>query len=419
MTQTAQRLLADIRKLAPHITSRAAEIEAGHRTPIELVEALRSTGVFRMFVPQSHGGLELDLPAALEVIGALGRIDGSLGWTAMVGAGSAIFVPYLPRETFDQVYQDGPDMIIAASAQPAGTAEAVADGWRINGRWPFMSGCQHADWILGFCVVSADIAGFFDAVSHDWLPEGGKRLLAPTGQDGPPMLRGFMLPAHNWQIEDTWYAAGLKGTGSHHVMLRDMLVPAANSFDPVSGGQCQPGPLYQAVLGLIPLLHCAFAVGIAEGTLEELVELANTGRRQQRAAVPMRASEIFQYELGRIDAELRAARAFSQVQAGSHWGHALGGTLNGEALLAEGTQTAIWVTAACIRVVDACFAVGGGSALYESSPLQRRMRDLHAAAQHVGVQQRHYANSGKVLLDSSTVNSKIVGDSLAGSRGEG
>jgi alkylation response protein AidB-like acyl-CoA dehydrogenase len=274
-------------------------------------------------------------------------------------------------------------MIIAASAQPAGTAEAVADGWRINGRWPFMSGCQHADWILGFCVVT----------------EGGKPLPGQTGQDGPPMLRGFMLPAHNWQIEDTWYVAGLKGTGSHHVMLRDMLVPAANSFDPVTGGQCQPGPLYQAVLGLIPLLHCAFAIGIAEGALDELVELANTGRRQQRAAVPMRASEIFQYELGRIDAELRAARAFSQVQAEGHWGHALAGTLNGEALLAEGTQTAIWVTATCIRVVDACFATGGGSALYESSPLQRRMRDLHAAAQHVGVQQRHYVNSGKVLLD--------------------
>jgi alkylation response protein AidB-like acyl-CoA dehydrogenase len=149
MIQTAQRLLADIRKLAPHITSRAAEIEAGRRIPLDLVEALRSIGVFRMFAPQRHGGLELDLPAALEVIGALARIDGSVGWTAMIGAGSAIFVPYLPRETFDQVYQNGPNMIIAASAQPAGTAEAVAGGWRINGRWPFMSGCQHADWILG------------------------------------------------------------------------------------------------------------------------------------------------------------------------------------------------------------------------------------------------------------------------------
>src|SRR3979490_820377 len=154
MSQTPQRLLAEIRELAPHVTSRAAEIEAGRRIPPDLVEALRSTGVFRMFVPQSHGGLELDLPRALEVIAPLGRLDGSVGWTAMIGAGSAIFVPYLPRETYDQVYQNGPDMIIAASAQPAGMAEAVPGGWGVDRRWPFMSGCQHADWILGFCMVT-------------------------------------------------------------------------------------------------------------------------------------------------------------------------------------------------------------------------------------------------------------------------
>jgi alkylation response protein AidB-like acyl-CoA dehydrogenase len=147
------------------------------------------------------------------------------------------------------------------------------------------------------------------------VTEGGKPLPGPAGESGPPVLRGFMLPAHNWQIEDTWYVAGLKGTGSHHVTLRDTLVPAANSFDPVGGGQCQPGPLYQTVLGLIPLLHWAFAVGIAEGALDELVEFANTGRQQQRAAVPMRDSEIFKYVLGSIEAELRATRAFSQVQA--------------------------------------------------------------------------------------------------------
>jgi alkylation response protein AidB-like acyl-CoA dehydrogenase len=87
MTQTAQRLLADIRELAPHAASRAAEIEAGRRIPPDLVEALRSIGVFRMFVPQTHGGLELDLPIVLEVIEALGRLDGSVAWTAMIGAG--------------------------------------------------------------------------------------------------------------------------------------------------------------------------------------------------------------------------------------------------------------------------------------------------------------------------------------------
>src|SRR5260370_35520572 len=113
---------------------------------------------------------------------------------------------------------------------------------------------------------------------------------------------------------------------------------------------------------------------MGEGALDERVELANTGRQQQRAAVPMRASEIFQYELGRIEAELKAARAFCQAQARAHWCHALAGTLNNEVLLAEGTQTAIWITATCVRAVETCYAAPGGSALYESSPLHRRVR---------------------------------------------
>ena len=145
----------------------------------------------------------------------------------------------------------------------------------------------------------------------------------------------------------------------------------------------------------------AFAVGMAEGALAELVELANTGRQQLRAPTPMRQSEIFQAELGRIQAEVRAARAFFEAQAASHWRHAVAGTLKDEALLIQGTQAAIWVATTCVRAADSCFTLGGGGALYESSPLQRRLRDLHAAAQHAAVHQRHYVGAGKLLLDSA------------------
>ena len=168
-----------------------------------------------MFVPQSHGGLELDMPAALEIFRALGRIDGSVGWTAMIGGGCDMFVSLLPRDTYEQVYQNGPDVIIAGSTQSAGTAEAVAGGWRVNGRWPFATGCQHADWMFGLCVMT----------------EGRKPLPGPAGEEGPPLLWGIFLPARDWQIEDTWHVAGLKGTGSHHVALRDTVVSAANFFN--------------------------------------------------------------------------------------------------------------------------------------------------------------------------------------------
>jgi alkylation response protein AidB-like acyl-CoA dehydrogenase len=380
-THPAKRLLADIRDLAPGITARAAEIEEGRRIPPDLVETLRSIGIYRMLVPRSHGGLELDLPSALEVVRALAKIDGSVGWTVAIGCGGSIFAPLLPRETYDEVYRNGPDVILAGSAQPTGTAEATADGWRVSGRWPFASGCQHADWMVGLCMMT----------------EGGQALTAGA----PPVVRGCALPARDWLIEETWHVAGLKGSGSHHIALRDTMVPAANFFDLVSGVPCLPGPLYRAVRQVLPLFHGAVSVGIAEGAVDELVELANTGRQQLWAAVPMRESEAFQGELGRVAAELRAAQALLKVQADSHWRHALAGTLRDEALLTQSTQTATWLETICAHVADTCFALGGGIALYERSPLQRRMRDIHAAAQHAIAQQRNYAGAGELLLGDS------------------
>ena len=154
MNRTHEHILADIRKLAPRITARAAEIEAGRRTPPDLVDSLKSIGVFRMFAPRSVGGMQLDLPQGLKIISALSRIDGSVGWNAMIGSVAGLFLPLMPRETYEQIYRDGPDVIGAGSIQPTGTAEVVSGGWRVSGRWPFASGCQHAAWILGFCVVT-------------------------------------------------------------------------------------------------------------------------------------------------------------------------------------------------------------------------------------------------------------------------
>ena len=383
---TNENLLAGIQELASEITARAAEVEAVRRVPLDLVDRLRSIGMFRIFVPRSHGGLELPLPEGLEVITALARLDGSIGWTAMVACASNLFATLLPRETYDRIYQDGPDVAICGSSQPAGTAEpvanGVANGFRINGRWPFASGCMHANWMGAICKIIKDGEPVIDA-------------------HGKPMTRGFVTPASDWEIEDTWYAAGLKGTGSHHIAQREALVPEANIFDLENGAACVPGPLYQAFRHFLPLFHGAFSVGMAAGTIDELVALANTGRQQLYAPTPMRESETFQFELGRISAGARAALAFHRAQTAGHWDHALAGTLKGEGLLIDGMQSAVWIVTTCVGVADGCFTLGGSSALYESSPLQRRLRDLHVAAQHAIAQQRQYTGVGKLVLQRS------------------
>jgi alkylation response protein AidB-like acyl-CoA dehydrogenase len=209
------------------------------------------------------------------------------------------------------------------------------------------------------------------------------------------------LPARYWQIEDTWHAFGLRTTGSHHIVLKDVFMPQENVFDLASARPCLSGPRYSAPMQFVTLLHGPFALGVAQGALDDIITMAQSGRKQQRAAVSMRDSEVFHYELSRAQAEFRAAQAMFEAQADGHWRHALAGALHGEALSAEATQSTIWVTEACLRVVQSCFALAGGAAVFESFPLQRRLRDMQAAAQRAEVHQRHYAQAGKLLISKN------------------
>ena len=116
----------------------------------------------------------------------------------------------------------------------------------------------------------------------------------------------------------------------------------------------------------------------------------------------MRDSELFQAELGRIEADLNAAPAYLQVQAASHWTHALNGTLKKEPFLTQTTQTAAWLANTCVRVAADCFTLGGSAAVYETSALQHRLRDLLVGSQHFVAQKRQYVTSGKLLLESGS-----------------
>lgn len=380
-------LIAKIHELTPAIAARAEEIETVRRIPADIAEQLRQIGVFRMMTPRSHGGLELDYPSILDVLIELAIIDGSLGWTSMLGAGHVPHLALLPRASFDTLFADGPDVILAGSAAPAGSGEIVPGGYRVTGRWPFASGCQNATVLFAGFVVTKD----------------GKPVMTPGSSR--PYATHAVLPSDDWIIEDTWRVAGLKGTGSHHIRLESVFVPVERTFR-YQDAACVDGPLYQSPLHMIPLLHDAPAIGIAEAALRDLVALAATGKRQLLATEAMRDSAVFQTELGRALADLRAARAAHEVQARTLWQAALAGEvqLSNMELLTDCFHTATWVTTTCVRVVDACYALGGGSALYDSSPLQRRLRDIHAASQHVAAQIAAHTRAGAMLLGHRAKN---------------
>jgi len=362
-------ILRSVRALAPAIAERSDEIERARRLPPDLVARLRDAGCFRSLVPRRFGGAGLGLPDHLAMVRELSRADGSVGWTVMIGSAAPVILGKLPTGTFDDVYADGPDVVVAGTFNPTGVATPVDGGFRVSGRWAFASGCQHADWVVAHCVVD----------------------------DGRvPPLRMAVVPAAEVEILDTWTVAGMCGTGSHDFTMDERFVPTARTFAVFDEGGIE-GPL-----GLVPELSLSslgfatVALGIAEAALAEVATLA-TAKVPMFASGPLAANPLFRNQLGAADAQLRAAAALLDTTVAATWAGALVGERPTLVERARVRATATWVTAAAAAVVDTAYTAGGGSALYSASPLQRRLRDVRAVTQHFAVKPDTYTLAGAVL----------------------
>lgn len=381
MQNTKTKLLNAVRELAPTLTTRVDEIESGKRLPLDLVAQLKSAGLFRLFVPGSHRGEDLDLLSGLEVLEALARVDGSTGWTVMLGSESPHLLSLLPRPLFDKVYAQGPDVIVGGAFNVQGQAEQVDGGWRVTGRWAFSSGCQHADYLFANCVLMKD----------------GKPLPGPM--EGMPAVRGMLFPANEVRILDNWNVLGLRGTGSHDLALEAAFCPAERTFDIFQGVSNVPSPNFVS-----PVLHCgihmgAVAVGIAQGALEDTVQWATSGKKRLYARGPLIDSPVVHTHLGRAETQVRAARAALRDVSSDFWAACQQGPQAVTPLLsAQIMATLSFVAETTSAAVDACYRVTGGSAVRDASPLQRRFRDIHTLAQHGAISEGWYAQMGGAMF---------------------
>jgi alkylation response protein AidB-like acyl-CoA dehydrogenase len=367
----ASATLDAVRALAAEIATRSDEIEIARRLPLDLVEQLRAAGCFRLAVPHRHGGSGASLPEHLEVVRELAIVDGSVGWTVMIGSLAPMIAGALPPATFDSLFANGPDFVGAGSFNPSGVARPVTGGYRVSGRWGFASGCQHADWLLAHCVV-----------------DDGRM----------PPLRMMAMPVDEATILDTWTVSGLCGTGSHDFTLDDVFVPEAHTFSIF-----EPSPSTESIAHIPELVVSSFAiatvaVGIAEGAVAELTTMS-TAKVPMFASAPLAANPLFRHRLGEMSAHLRAARAALDMDVAAAWASALAGDEPTVEQRARWRSTAVWVTTACAEVVDAAYTAGGGSALYARSPLQRRLRDIHAVTQHFAVKSDTLTLAGAVLAN--------------------
>ena len=377
MSTTLERVQA----LAESIAAAGPEIEAARSVPVSIVDDLKAAGVFRMYVPASHGGDELPPLEAVRVLETLFAADGSVGWIATIGANSPALFCHVTPEAYDAIYADGPDVIQAGSLVPRGRAVRVDGGYRFTGQWPFASGCDHARYI----TINALVEGADDADGPRGVSRGISRFAA--------------VPVEDVEILDTWYVSGLKGTASHDVRVDELFVA-----DAWTGNVLEPPPVIRHPLdgvhplGRLGLELAAVAVGIARGALDDLVTIGSTKRPLGGFMPRLAEDRVFQSRVGALDLELRIARTllhdvartdFERVQCGQ--------TLDPRAML-ERRSVLSRIGDLAVGVVDGCYHASGTTGLYESSPLQRRLRDIHAVVQHILFTSNALAPLGALLL---------------------
>ena len=375
-----QTLFTTVQDLAPSITARAAEIEAARELPEDLLRDLIAAGCFRMFVPQSHGGLETDLPSGLEILEALARADGSTGWTVMIGAEGVMLLALLPRHRFDALYADGPDLLGAGSFTPGGEAKVIDGGFEVSGRWPFASGCLHGKWLVANCVVTAN---------------GHPR---PGPAPGVPETRFVVFRTEQAQILDTWFVAGLRGTGSNDIAVEKIRVAHDDTFDRFAGTPSVPGPLYICATPQFSFHVASVGLGIAQHAIDDIIALATGQKRRLFAAAALADTPVFQHDLARAETGLKAARALLRSEAESFWAGLSSGLIPNPAEQVRCSATGAWVVSTAAAVVDVCYKAGGGTALYDSSPLQRHLRDIHTLTQHISVAEGWLTRAGAFLV---------------------
>ena len=169
--------------LAPQIRSCAEEIEQSRRLPLPLVEAIAQAGLFRLWIPRSLGGEETDPMTLVRVVEEVSRADGAAGWCVAIGGEYGAFGGYLPVEAAREVYGNDRGVRTAGAFRPFGDAAVVAGGYRVTGRWPLGSGCQHSAWIVGGCRIL----------------DGDQPRLRP---DGTPVTRLLFFSASDCEILD-------------------------------------------------------------------------------------------------------------------------------------------------------------------------------------------------------------------------
>ena len=365
MSDNERQVLAAVTDVLPALRQRAQETEDARRVPSESIKALAETGFFRLLQPARFGGLEADPLTFYTAVKAIASGCGSTGWVCSVVGVHAWQLALFPPQAQDDVWGDDAATRMSSSYAPTGKAKLTSDGYILDGRWSFSSGCDHATWVLLGGIVSND--------------------------EGQPVdFCTFLLPAGDYTIDDVWDTVGLRGTGSNDIVVRQAFVPKHHvlSFSDVSrckcpGQEANPAPLYRIPFGSVfSWAITTPIIGMAAGAYDAYVDYQQTRVRASYVGQKAREDPYGQVRVAEAAALidncwLALDRDMTELMA-----HAAAAEKLPMPLRLRTRRDQVLGTAQAIRAIDLLFENSGGRALKTGTPIQRFWRDAHAGRVH-------------------------------------
>jgi alkylation response protein AidB-like acyl-CoA dehydrogenase len=392
MNEVEPELFDAIDRVTPVLMEQAAEDDAGGTLSARTVAALRETRVSMLKAPVEVGGYDADPMSQLRALEKIAYANPAAGWVAFVHADAGWLAGSgVPGEAAKAIFASDP--LLAVIGMPGGAVQRVDGGFRLSGRWAYGSGSRHSDFVLLHAIDDVpDQFGGSEPV--DFLQV---------------KTRWAVIPASDIKFIDNWRVAHLPGTGSGDLEVDDAFVPEGYSF-PAQGmrWQVQRGGTSHHLPMQVNIApeHLGFALGLARRALDE-ARTASTRPRSVPGSPVLADRGAFQLEFGRADLELVAVRQLSLAVLERIWAIASTGAELDAVTVAQSAATVSYVTQACCELALRVHRyLGSKATLPLEQPIQRVVRDLIGATQHIAADGRSIEDYAQHVLKGESVSAK-------------
>jgi 3-hydroxy-9,10-secoandrosta-1,3,5(10)-triene-9,17-dione monooxygenase len=352
-------------ELRPLLEQNAARTETSRRIPEEIIRALEEASLFELMVPKRFGGQGLSMETVLRVSAELAKGCPSTSWVQTLMNVSAWFATRAAHRLQEDIFRKAIKPRLCGGLMPSSDVQPVEGGVRVTGRWDFTSGCWHSNWCI--CGVPILTGGGVKNDESGWA----------------------FIPMSDLTIEDTWFAAGMKGTGSNTVVANNLFVPAhrlmslrGEHADPDWSTRYQPEPCdYWPLMSVLVLVLIGPVLGAAEGAFEAVV--AGSLRRGIKYTIYHRRSEsaVVQHNIADAAMMIDTAR-FHIFRAAADVDRAGAGIQPDYVTRARLRADCGYAARAACEAVNLLASIAGGAAFKDSNPVQRYWRDINVAGRH-------------------------------------